>query len=148
MIYKALLKNGYSSFSLYILEYCDSKDLINREQYYLDSLKPEYNILKTAGSLLGFKHSEDPLAKISEAKKGKILASRASREETRAKMSSGKKGQPRPEGAGSPSQKIEVLDFLTNEKKIYDSMGAAALDLGIKKIYNFFIYSSKPKKCI
>jgi len=46
MIYKALLKNGYSNFTLEILEYCDSEDLIKREQYYLELLKPEYNILK------------------------------------------------------------------------------------------------------
>ena len=53
MIYKALLKNGYSNFTLEILEYCDLADLICREQYYLDLLKPEYNILKWALSLLG-----------------------------------------------------------------------------------------------
>lgn len=32
-ISRALLKDGYSSFSLYILEYCDEKYLIQREQY-------------------------------------------------------------------------------------------------------------------
>jgi len=49
-ILSALLKNGYSKFTLEILEYCDSEDLIKREQYYIDLLKPEYNILKRAGS--------------------------------------------------------------------------------------------------
>jgi hypothetical protein len=57
MIYKSLCKNGYSKFKLEILEYCELDNLIEREQYYLDTLKPEYNILKTAGSLTGFKHS-------------------------------------------------------------------------------------------
>jgi len=32
--------------------------LIEREQYYLDNLKPEYNILKIANSRLGSKQSE------------------------------------------------------------------------------------------
>lgn len=50
MIYFALLKYGYSSFKLEILEYCDSKVLISREQKYLDLFKPEYNILDKAGS--------------------------------------------------------------------------------------------------
>ena len=50
-IYSALLKYGYSNFSLEILEYCDSSNLIEREQFYMDLLRPEYNILKTAGSL-------------------------------------------------------------------------------------------------
>ena len=58
MIYKALLKYGYSSFKLDILEYCNPLVLIKREQYYIDHFTPEYNILKTAGSLLGFRHSE------------------------------------------------------------------------------------------
>jgi len=58
MIYKALVKYGYSSFKLEILENCEPNILIEREQYYLDLLNPEYNILKKAGSLLGFRHSE------------------------------------------------------------------------------------------
>ena len=57
-IYKALLKNGHSNFKFEILEYCLPKFLIEREQYYLDLLKPEYNILKTAGYRKGFIHSE------------------------------------------------------------------------------------------
>jgi len=57
-IHNALLKYGYYSFKLEILEYCESSVLIKREQYYLDNLKPEYNVLKIAGSMLGFKHSE------------------------------------------------------------------------------------------
>lgn len=55
IIYKSLLKYGYSEFSLEILEYCDSKDTIKREQFFIDSLNPEYNILKIAGSRLGSK---------------------------------------------------------------------------------------------
>lgn len=31
---------------------------MQREQYYMDLLKPEYNGLTVAGSRLGFKHSE------------------------------------------------------------------------------------------
>jgi len=62
-IYKVLLEQNYSNFYLEILEYCDKKSLIEREQYYLDLLKPEYNILKIAGSLLGFKHSNATLVK-------------------------------------------------------------------------------------
>lgn len=57
-IRSSLLYNGYSLFSLEILEYCAPEKVIEREQYYLDLLEPEYNILKTAGSLLGYKHPE------------------------------------------------------------------------------------------
>jgi group I intron endonuclease len=52
-IYRALLKYGYSNFKFEILEYCTPEDTIKREQYYLNLLEPEYNILKVAGSLMG-----------------------------------------------------------------------------------------------
>lgn len=53
VIYRALLKYGYSNFNLEILEYCDKMSTINREQNYIDNLKPEYNLCLTAGSSLG-----------------------------------------------------------------------------------------------
>ena len=59
LINKANLKYGYSRFKLEILEYCDNSHVINREQYYIDTFKPEYNILKLAGSNKGFKHSAE-----------------------------------------------------------------------------------------
>lgn len=59
-IYKALLKHGYSIFSL-SLEYCETDKCLEREQYYIDLFKPEYNILQTAGSSLGYKHSEEAI---------------------------------------------------------------------------------------
>ncbi len=64
-ICRALLKYGYSNFSLEYPEYCQPSDVISREQYYLDLLKPECNILKTAGSSLGFKQSEETKTKMS-----------------------------------------------------------------------------------
>jgi group I intron endonuclease len=69
-ICKALVKYGYGGFSFEILEYCDNKETLGlrREQYYLDLLEPEYNILKKAGSPLGFRHSEEAKAKM----RGKI----------------------------------------------------------------------------
>lgn len=44
IIQRALLKYGYSNFSVDILEYCELNVLIEREQYYINFLKPEYNI--------------------------------------------------------------------------------------------------------
>jgi len=57
-IYKALLKHGYAEFRLEILEYCSADILLKREQHYFDKCKPEYNMLKIAGSPLGYRHSE------------------------------------------------------------------------------------------
>jgi group I intron endonuclease len=57
----ALLKYGYSNFRLEILEYCEKKETVSREQHYFDLFKPEYNILKVAGSTLGFRHSQETI---------------------------------------------------------------------------------------
>lgn len=79
IICNALVNHGYSKFSLTIIEYVDisnlskneSKELIlRREQHYLDTLEPEYNILKFAGNSLGYKHLEESLSKMSLAKSG------------------------------------------------------------------------------
>jgi O6-methylguanine-DNA--protein-cysteine methyltransferase len=61
---RALLKYGFSNFSLEILEYCTLDNLLEREQYYLDNLKPDYNIVEIAGSTLGYKHTEESLKKM------------------------------------------------------------------------------------
>ena len=70
-ICKALLKHGYSNFSFHIVEYCESDKCLQREQYYIDPLNPKYEILRTAGSSLGYKHSEEAIAKIVPSKKDK-----------------------------------------------------------------------------
>lgn len=79
MMYKSLLKYGYQSFTLEILETVNVDNLnsteaktilLEREQHYIDLLKPEYNILKVAGSNLGAKMSAETRAKISKSKLG------------------------------------------------------------------------------
>lgn len=72
-IVSALKKYGHDNFSLHILEYVekDKKDLLlKKEQYYLDSLLPEYNILDKAGSSLGYQHTEETKLLLSEMKTG------------------------------------------------------------------------------
>jgi group I intron endonuclease len=61
---RALLKYGFSNFSLEILEFCDTDNLLKREQYYMDYLNPNYNIVETAGSTLGYRHTPESLAKM------------------------------------------------------------------------------------
>lgn len=64
IIDRALLKHGYSNFSFEILEYCTKENVLEREQYYMDFLKPIYNIVDKAGSTLGYKHTEASKAKM------------------------------------------------------------------------------------
>ena len=67
-ILNALIKYGYSKFSFEILEFCDIKNVLVREQYYIDLLKPEYNILLKAGSPLGYKHTDEAKEKMKGTK--------------------------------------------------------------------------------
>jgi len=124
----ALLKYGYSNFSLEILEYCEPSTVISREQYYLARLKPQYNILPTAGSSLGHKHYEETKARMSESKKGSKHT-----EETKAKMSDSKKGEKNSLFGKIHSKEtknkisvargtmVKVLDLETNETSIFSS---------------------------
>lgn len=64
IIYRALLKNGYSNFRLEILEYCDKNLTIVKEQYFIDLLKPEYNLCLKAVSSLGRITREDTRLKL------------------------------------------------------------------------------------
>jgi group I intron endonuclease len=66
-------KYGQDAFELRIIEECEpTKELlIEREQLYIDALKPAYNYNPTAGSRLGSKASEATKAKMSASMKGK-----------------------------------------------------------------------------
>jgi group I intron endonuclease len=79
-ISKALLHYTYSAFSLTIIEFISIKDLslegtrqliLEREQANINLFLPEYNILKIAGSLLGYKHTIELIEKFSIAKQSK-----------------------------------------------------------------------------
>ena len=80
-ILKALLKYDYTNFEFKILEIiefetsqCKSerrKLILNKEQYFINSIKPEYNINQEAGNNLGRIFEEKVRRKMSLAKKGK-----------------------------------------------------------------------------
>jgi len=72
LIYKALLKYGYSAFRLDILEYCDISVLKEREQYYFNSLEHSYNILQFSRSLKDYRHSRETIEKIKQIASNRI----------------------------------------------------------------------------
>jgi len=81
-------KHGEADLQISIMELCTKEKLIKREQYYIDTLNPRFNILKVAGSRLG--------CIISEAHKRKLLELRTGSkhsEETKRKMSKVHKGR-------------------------------------------------------
>jgi group I intron endonuclease len=65
-------KYGGDCFSFSVLEVVlDRSQLIEREQYWMDQLKPAYNIAPRAESCLGLKQSPEACAKRSIALKGR-----------------------------------------------------------------------------
>jgi group I intron endonuclease len=111
----ALLKDGYSNFSLEILIYCSPEELLIKEDYFFKLLKPKYNILPTAGSPLGSKKSEEIKNKIRESIKGSKHPNygKAISLETKKRISEARKGQRFGSAIGIS---VEVIDLETNEK--------------------------------
>lgn len=153
-ITESLLKYGYHNFTLDILEYCSEDKLIEREQFYLNILVPEYNILKYANSLLGFKHSKETIEKLKErvissehkellslVHKGKVVS-----QETKNKLASAttnyKKDNPlTPEALANIKAKtiaregvsVSVLNNKTKELKEFTTQTEAGQFLGITR---------------
>jgi group I intron endonuclease len=59
VLIRAVTKYGENNFKLEIIEECETQVLLAREQYYLDTLLPEYNVAKIAGSNTGIKRSKE-----------------------------------------------------------------------------------------
>lgn len=129
-IYSAIIKYGHSNFSLSILEYCDISELISRENYYINLIKPEYNILQVAGSSLG--------RILSQESKDKIRVSLLNKFSGEKNPMFGLIGEDHPrfgkthstetrlslrKSKGTP---VEVLDMQTNLKLSYYSFNEAA----------------------
>lgn len=68
LLHDAFCKYGIENFTFILLEECKAtrETLIQREQYYIDTIKPEYNILQKAYSNLGYKFTEDQKQRHSE----------------------------------------------------------------------------------
>ena len=137
-IYQALLKYDYSNFSLEIIEYCEPEKCIEREKYYINFFKSEYNIIKdpTLPPMSGRNHSEDTK---------QIMSDTAKKIDNSGRFKTGENnpnyGQPRTEGAGKPFQQIEVTDIKNNTTTSYDSIREAARALNLpshKSISKYF----------
>lgn len=84
---KALVKYGNINFCFIILEICEPKEVLKREQYWIDLICPEYNLSPIAGSTLGVTVSVETRAKLRLTQLGKTHSL-----ETRQLMSESRKG--------------------------------------------------------
>jgi group I intron endonuclease len=84
ILQRAWNKYGLDNFIFEIIEETSDYSLIEREQYYLDHLKPIYNISPTAGNCLGIKRSNKTKQLLRDINLGKKVT-----EETKKKISEG-----------------------------------------------------------
>lgn len=145
-------KYGENNFIFEVLEEVPSERLTAREQFWMDTLQPEYNISKFAGgSNLGVKHSAETRAKISAAGKGRRFSDthkariganwkgRRHTDEARTKMSIARKGrfisaEQRAKMSVAGSRPVKQLDKITGEViKEWASTKQASEGLGIPR---------------
>lgn len=69
--------NKYGIATFEIMELCPKELCIEREQWWIDTLKPDLNIQKIADSALGVKRTEETKRKCREAHLGKRLSEEA-----------------------------------------------------------------------
>ena len=155
----ALLKYGHCNFTLEILEDCPVTSLTEREPLYIDLLIPEYNILKNAYSVLGYKHTQETIRKLKEKiispEHKKILSSihmgKVVHEDSRKKLAAAtaeyRKRHPLSEEALANLRvktilregvAVSVLNIETNEIKSCTNQNEAGAFLGISRqaVYN------------
>lgn len=65
-------KYGEINFIITLIEKCEKENLISREQYYIDTLKPFYNICLVAGSTKGRVFTDSHKEKLSKSLTGKV----------------------------------------------------------------------------
>ncbi|OCL14464.1 hypothetical protein AOQ84DRAFT_428886 [Glonium stellatum] len=126
-INKALLKYGYSQFSLSILEYCEVDELMIKEKYYLNLLSPKYNILKEPGSpsreVIDLKLNTKTVYHAIRAA-AKVLGIDKRYIENYINLN---QIEPR------TSHTVEVTDLVLSKVNIYPSVGSAARVLGVRQ---------------
>jgi len=88
ILQQAWNKYGAQAFVFRVLLICAKENLLMFEQACFDGLHPEYNISPTAGSLLGYKTSDETKLKLS-----KSLAGRKRSPEICAKIGNGHRGK-------------------------------------------------------
>lgn len=114
-------KHGEVNFNFEIIEECDKLKLIEREQYYIDELKPFYNICKIAGSSLGRVVSDETKEKLRKASTG-----RKHSDETKEKLSNSHKGL---EHSNETKEKLKNINLgkkqtkETIEKRVSKNIG-------------------------
>lgn len=87
-------KDGAEAFEFTVALYCDRENLLMYEQALIDFYRPEFNTAPTAGSQLGYRHSDDARRRMSAARRKDFspMTGRRHSEETKRRISLAKTG--------------------------------------------------------
>ena len=120
---------GQNNFRFVVIEECEVHNLLEREQFFIDTVKPEYNICAIAGNSTGIKHTDAARRNMSIAHKNQISWNKGKKlsEETKAKMSIAHKGKP-------PSLATRQAVSLANRGKIAWNRGKKTPENTRKKL--------------
>lgn len=142
-IIRALNKYTMANFSLHILEYTNSENLISCEQKWINILKPEYNTNPNAGNSKGYKHTKESLDKMRN-----LALGRTHTEEVKRTMSENRRNENNPffgkkhssetiqkfkelasnrEYLPVPGVEVEITDLETKITTVYTSIRKAAI---------------------
>lgn len=132
-------KYGRECFEFEIIEIVEITDnikqnLLSREQFWIDNIKPEYNILLVAGSTLGYHHTEETKRRISKTTTGVKKSAEHSRH-----ISEGQKGKILTEEhkeklsqAAKKRKSMSHHSIISIDGIIYNSLKEASEKTGIK----------------
>lgn len=125
-------KYGEENFKFEIIEKCDKNNLINKEQYYVDILKPKLNLrTKIVNSPLGTKQSKKHKQKISNALTGRIRS-----EEHKKNLSLSHKNKPRPTRWKSICQYDKQGNFIRDWESVKEATNTYGI--GVSKVLKGF----------
>lgn len=103
-------KYGLDGLWMEILEITTPEKAIEREQFYIDTLKPRLNTVKIAGNTTGYRHTEESKQLMSRQRKGRKVS-----EEAKAKISAAHKARENIDFSHMHSPEARIKAALSNK---------------------------------
>lgn len=119
-------KHGADAFVFEIIELCEADRLLAREQFWIDSAKPEFNVCPIAGNTLGRRFTEESKEKIRAKAVGRKLPPRST--EYRAMISARFKGH-------MPSEEHMAALQEGRAKRVYTEDQKSAISDSLRRSY-------------
>lgn len=138
----ALAKYGKENFKYEVLEECDESELNEKERYYIEKLKPEYNVANGGQDSLR-RYPDEIKKKISE--KSKEQWANMSDEEKKARIKNNLKG-PRKGHAVSEKTKQKLRDKNLGKKQSLETIEKRRETLKNKKLNGYVRTNDANKK--